>query len=68
MSNVSATSCYQDKNDSGFSPLLLILLLCCCGGDKGFGGLFGNFDGGCSNGLGGLLPIILIMCLCGGSF
>jgi len=43
---------------------------CCCGGGSSgsLGGGFGNNDCGSDNGLGGILPIILILCLCGGSF
>ncbi len=74
MSDLSSTSCNRNGgcgSDGGFSPIILILLLTMCGGNSG--GLFGGFSGnscsdGCDNGLGGILPLILILCLCGGSF
>lgn len=78
MSELSSTSC--NRNDScgcggcdtecGLSPILMILLLTMCNGDGGglFGGCGSNNSCGCNNGLGGMLPLILILCLCGGSF
>jgi hypothetical protein len=76
MSDLSSTSCNRNGgcgSDGGFSPIILILLLTMCGGGNG-GGLFGGFGGnngcggGCDGGLDGILPLILILCLCGGSF
>jgi hypothetical protein len=70
MSDLSSKSCGRDNNcDNGFSPILLILLLTMCGGNNGIlGGCGGNNGfGGCNNGLDGILPLILILSLCGGS-
>ncbi len=72
MSDLSSASCYRgDKCDNGFSPIFLILILLLLGGgDNGLFGGLGCGDGcGCNNGgLGGILPIILVLCLCGGIF
>jgi len=71
MSDLSSTSCSRDnKNDNGFSPIFMILILLSLGGgDNGLlGGLGGNNGCGCNNGLDGILPIILLLSLCGGSF
>jgi hypothetical protein len=72
MSDLSTTSCCgNNKSDSGMNPMLMILmLLFLCGGD---GGLFGCGDNnnscGCGggNGLDGMLPILLLLFLGGGS-
>lgn len=77
MSDISTTSYGRDNRcesscDKGSSSIFMILiLLMLCGGDNG---LFGcgcgcdNGSGSCGSGggLGGILPIILILCLCGG--
>lgn len=72
MSDLTSASYGKDnKCDNGISPIFLILLLTMLGGDnKGgcFGGGFGGDSCGCNNGLDGILPLILILCLCGGSF
>ena len=71
MSDMSTTSCMRNNNcDNGFSPIFLILLLTMCQGDGGlFGGGLGNSGcNSCGNGLDGILPLILILSLCGGSF
>jgi len=60
---------YCDNKGTGNNSMLMIfLLLFLCTGDGGFlGG--GDKSCGCgSGGLDGILPLILIMCLCGGSF
>ncbi len=77
MSDLSSTSYNRDNNcdnkcDNGFSPMLLILLLL-CGGDNGIlGGCGGNgncgLGCGSGGGLGGILPLLLILMLSGGSF
>lgn len=73
MSDLTSTSYGRDnscdnKCDNGFNPMILILLLL-CGGDNGLlGGCNGNDSCGSSNGLGGILPLILILSMCGGSF
>ena len=74
MSDISSTSYDRDNNkcDNGFSPMLLILLLL-CGGDNGFlGGCGGNgncgLGCGTGGGLSGMLPLLLILLLSGGSF
>lgn len=68
----SASYCKDNKCDNGgISPIFLILLLTMLGGDnKGgcFGGGFGGDSCGGNCGLDGILPLILILCLCGGSF
>lgn len=71
MSDLSTTSyCKDNKNDNGISPMLLILLLCMC---QGNGGLFGGNSGNdgcslCGGGMDGILPILLILLMSGGSF
>ncbi len=70
MSNLlSALSCGCDSKESGMNPMLMIiLLLCLCGGDNGIlGGCGCNDSCGCNNGLDGILPLILILSMCGGS-
>lgn len=73
MSDLSIASrgcgCGCDKGKGGFgdNPIFLILiLLCLCGGDNGLmgGNLFGGDSCGCGGCLDGILPIILILCLC----
>ncbi len=75
---LSALSCGCDSKESGMNPMIMILLLLClCGGDNNFlGGLFGNDNCGCGgrndscgcgNGLGGILPLILILSMFNGS-
>ncbi|MBP1755617.1 MAG: hypothetical protein H6Q59_2015 [Firmicutes bacterium] len=73
MSDMSTTSCTRNNNcDNGLSPIFLILMLTMCGGSGGlFGGGCGGGQGGCGfggcdNGLDGILPLILILSLCGG--
>lgn len=82
MSNLTAASCCcgnkRGRDNSCMNSILpIILLLSCCdcgnGGFFGdfFGGFFGNNDCGCGNndcGCSGILPLLLILCLCGGSF
>lgn len=71
MSDLSSTSyCRDNKEDNCMSPMFMILLLLCLGGgDNGLlGGSCGNNSCGCNNGMGSLLPIILMLTLCGGSF
>lgn len=70
MSDITAASCGNNcKSDNGFSPMMLILLLFLCGGDNGLlGGCGGSNSCGCNNGLDGILPILLLLLLCGGSF
>ncbi len=69
MSDLSSNSyCNDNRNDNCISPIFLILLLTMCTGDGGlFGGCTGNNDCGCNNGLSGILPLILILSLSGGS-
>lgn len=70
MSDLSITSCRKDtKCDSGSNSIFLIfILLFLCGGDNGLFGLFnGSSSCGCNNGLDGILPILLLLCFCGGS-
>lgn len=73
MSDVTSASCgrnFGNKCDSGNNSigLILILLLLCGGND----GLFGGGDCCDKNdscglgGMDGILPLILILCLCGG--
>ncbi len=72
---LSALSCGCDSKDNGMNPMLLIvLLLCLCGGDNNLFGGCGNDCGcgrddscGCGSGLGGILPLILILYMCNGS-
>ncbi|HBI73280.1 MAG TPA: chorion class high-cysteine HCB protein 13 [Lachnospiraceae bacterium] len=71
MSDLTSTSYFNDKkNDTGMNPIFLIfILLFLCGGDNGMlGCLKGGNECGCnnSNGLDGILPILLLFCLCGG--
>jgi hypothetical protein len=73
MSDLSSTSyCKDNSCDNGMSPLLMIfLLLFLCGGSNGIlGGC--NSNGGCgicgSGGMDGMLPLLLILLLSGGSF
>lgn len=69
MSDLTATSYYNDnKKDNGISPIFLILLLCMCGGDNGLFGGSCNSKGSCGGGCGldGILPLILILSLMGG--
>ncbi|TAH64514.1 MAG: chorion class high-cysteine HCB protein 13 [Anaerolineaceae bacterium] len=75
MSDLTSTSYGKDysgsgKCDSGNNSMLMILLLLfLCGGDGGlFGGSCGNGGGSCGigGGMDGILPLILILCLCGG--
>jgi hypothetical protein len=74
MSDLSINSCNRNGScgcDSGFSPILLILLLTLSSGNGG--GLFGGCSdhkgyNGCDNGLDGILPLILVLFLCGGCF
>jgi len=71
MSDFSSTSCCREnRNDNGISPIFMILILLFLGGgDNGIlGGFNGNKECGCNNGLDGILPIILLLSLCGGSF
>ncbi len=70
MSDLSSTSYGRDTScDNSLNPMMLILLLCLCGGDSGLLGGCGDKNGcGGNNGLSGILPIILILSLCGGSF
>jgi hypothetical protein len=70
MSDLSSTSYDRDnRSDNGISPMIMILLLLClCGGDNTiFGGCNGSSQCGCNSGLGGILPIILLLTLSGGS-
>lgn len=75
MSDLTSTSynkdyCSDSKCNTGNNSMLMILLLLfLCQGDGGlFGGSCGN--GGCSCGIGGgmdgIMPLILILCMCGG--
>jgi len=71
MSDLTSTSCCRDnRNDNGIGSIFMILiLLSLCGGGNGmFGGCNDNNECGCNNGLDGILPIILLMSLGGGSF
>lgn len=74
MSDLSTTSyCKDNRCDNGISPIFMVLiLLCLCGGDNGiFGGCGGNSGcggSGLTDGLGGILPLILILSLGGGLF
>lgn len=72
MSDLSSTSyCKDNSCDNGMSPLLMIfLLLFLCGGSNGiFGGCNGSSGCGIGNsGLDGMLPLLLILLLSGGSF
>ena len=58
---------YCDKKDTGSNSMMMIfLLLFLCGGDSG---LLGGGDKSCgcgNNGIEGILPLILIMSMCGG--
>jgi hypothetical protein len=77
MSDLSSTSyCNEKRNDNNTNMLLPILLLCLCGGNGGLlGGSSGLFGGGsgndgcslCNGGMDGILPILLILMLSGGS-
>ncbi len=72
MSDLSATSyCKDNNNECGLSPIFLILiLLMVSGGDSGgfLGGLLGGDSCSSGNGLGGILPLLLVLLMCGGSF
>lgn len=71
MSDVTSSSYYKDsKCDNGFNPMMIILLLLLCGGDNGLlGGCKDGGSCGCGNGgLDGIMPILLILLLSGGSF
>jgi hypothetical protein len=49
--------------------LMILLLLFLCGGDGGIlGGSCGTGGGSCGigGGMDGIMPLILILCLCGG--
>jgi hypothetical protein len=74
MSDLSSASyCKDNSCGCGSSPIFMILmLLLLCGGDNGiFGCLGGSGNGsscGCgSGGMNGMLPILLIPLLLGGS-
>lgn len=74
MSDISTSSygkdyCGSSKCDTGNNSMLMILLLLfLCGSDSGiFGGCGTGGSCDCSNGgMEGILPLILILCLCGG--
>ncbi len=72
MSDVTNTSCCNNTCDNGMNPMFLILILLLCSGDNGFLGCGGGSCGsnnncGCGgDGLNGILPLILILCMCGG--
>lgn len=72
MSELVATNCAcrQNKEDTcGNSFIFIILILLCCCGDMGFSGKgCGNKDCGKESGCGSIIWIILILCLCGGTF
>jgi hypothetical protein len=74
MSDLSTASCLNgNRCDNGISPIFLILALLFLGGnDNGMlGGILGGFGGkndcGCNNGLDGILPILLLLLVFGGS-
>lgn len=60
--------CGSSKCDTGNNSILMILLLLfLCGGDGGlFGGCGSDKSCGIGCGLDGILPLILVLCLCGG--
>ncbi|HHU75265.1 MAG TPA: chorion class high-cysteine HCB protein 13 [Clostridiales bacterium] len=73
MSDLTANSYYKDNcsKDNCFNLMFLILILLMAGGNNGFLGCSSDKNGcgcGCDNGFEGILPLLLILCLCGGSF
>lgn len=71
MSDLTSTSCYKDnRNDNSISPIFMIFILLFLGGGNNgiLGGLGGNSECGCNNGLSNILPLILLLSLTGGSF
>ncbi|NLJ96771.1 MAG: chorion class high-cysteine HCB protein 13 [Clostridiales bacterium] len=73
MSDITSASydkCYSDKCDNGNNSMgLILLLLLLCGGNDGLlgGGSCGSGKNSCGiGGMDGILPLILILCLCGG--
>jgi len=46
---------------------MILLLLFACGGGNFLGGCGDNDSCGCGGGMNGILPIILLLSLCGGS-
>lgn len=73
MSDLTSTSygkdyCSSDKCDTGNNSMLMILLLLfLCGGDGGsFCGCGGDKSCGIGGGMDGILPLILILSMCGG--
>lgn len=72
MSDLTSTSYYGDnKKDNGISPIFLIFILLFLGGGDNCllgGSCGGKSDCGCNSGLDGILPLLLVLLLCGGSF